>query len=353
MGRRPSSAKGGRPSTCDPEAILGELQRRYEGRPKPSSVKALCEDNPDISGNLKTLNNGARTFFGRTFGKELEARGLIEKTPRARASQSAGHSRQTGNVGRPRKPVPEVAEIDAAVDDMERRLKGVPPEDRPSTMAGLSRLFPEYEGHIDEGRKLGVVSKESLRQRGILRLPKSQAAAERKRARLSHIRNQELPELLARYSELGGPALAAPERNGALLRDGVLGFDVASMSELRETRLVVENARGLSVGDELAIELTRYERAPLAFETGRLRVSVPSDAGDDEVAARELSGLDEFTSAERFEGASPFAEHAGALVDEVFVLAGVPLAVVRYRFVVPLSKETLLYALRSLGVSVV
>lgn len=352
MGRGPSSARGGRPSTCDPEAILGELQRRYEGRPRPRRIKELIEENPDMSGSLKTLGNEARKLFGRTLGKELEARGLIEeRTPRASASQPAGASRHTGKVGRQRKPVPEVTEIDAAVDDMERRLKGVPTEDRPATMAGLSRLFPEYKDRIDEGRKLGVVSRESLRQRGILRLSKSQLAAERKQARLSHVRNQELPDLLARYATLDGPALVTPERDGALLRDGVLGFDVESMSELRETRLPVKNFRGLSVGDELSVEFIPT-RKPRALETGHLRVFVPSGAGGGKVAVLTLSGLDEFTSAERLEGASPFAEHARARVCETFTLPGVPLALVRYRFVVKLSKETLLYALRSLGVPV-
>lgn len=182
--------KGGRPISCDPEAVLAELTRRYEGRPKPRTIKALFEENADIGGNLKTIHNVARKHFGRSLGKELEERGLIERAPAKSVPP------QTGRAGRSRKPVPETAEILAALDDMERRLGGVPIEDRPSSMASLCRRFPEHESLVTEGRKRGVVSKEALRQRGILRPSKNTIAAEQRRSRLSHVRSQGLPALL-------------------------------------------------------------------------------------------------------------------------------------------------------------
>lgn len=197
--------KGGRPISHNPEAVLSELQRRYEGRQKPATIKVLFEENSDIGGSLKTIYNEARKHFGRSFSKELEARGLIEKASAKSAPQ------QTGRAGRPRKPVPETAEILAALDDMERRVGDVPIEDRHSSMAGLRRRFPEYEGHVEEGRKQGVVSKEALQRRGILRPPKKKVSAERKRARLSHIRAQGLPFLLERYKSLNGPSLVTRE----------------------------------------------------------------------------------------------------------------------------------------------
>lgn len=116
-----SISKGSRPSSCDSEAVLAELQRRYEGKPKPRTTKDLFGENPDLSGKLKTLNNGARTIFGRTLGKELEARGLIERVP------ARSEPRQTtGRVGRPKKSGPGTEEILGVLDDMERRLKDVP-----------------------------------------------------------------------------------------------------------------------------------------------------------------------------------------------------------------------------------
>lgn len=341
--------KGGRPSSCDPDAVLAELQRRYEGKPKPRATKDLFGENPDLSGKLKTLNNGARTFFGRTLGKELEARGIIERTP------ARSEPRQTtGRVGRPKKSGPGTEEILGALDDMERRLKDVPMGDRPSTIAGLCRLFPEYEGHVKEGRKRGAFSKGALLQRGILRPPKGQAAAERKQARLSHIRNQELPILLERYKSLGGPTLVARGlRDEALLRDGVLGFDLASMSELRETMLPIENVWPLSVGETPTVGLIRLDTGPHTFRRGYVSISFGASQDGERDVRLEIPGLDEFTSAERFEGETPFKTEAGARVEGTFTLAGIPFAVLRYRFVTPISKETLLYALRALGVSVV
>lgn len=49
--------------------------------------------------------------------------------------------------------------------------------------------------------------------------------------------------LLERYKSLSGPTLDTRGLcNEALLRNGVLGFDLASKSELRETMLPIENA---------------------------------------------------------------------------------------------------------------
>lgn len=373
--------KGGRPRSCNHEEVLEELQRRYKGKAKPRTAKALFEENPDLSEHYKALSNGARNLFGRTLGEVLAARGLVEKGAAESTSRQIGQKRTSqerfDRDVRPGKPACGIAEVLAALDEMERRLAEIPMDERPATMAALSRLFPEYDNLILEGRKRGVVSKRILVNRGILRLSKSKLAAERKRIRLSHIRNQNLLALLERYESLDGPAFVMCGYGDSYLRDGVLGFDVESMSELRETLLPIENAWQLSAGDMPTVELIRFGPRPYSFRLGSICISFDieqdgkQDAGKSEnaqafamAADREgtsddgrfmlldVPGLDEFIAAERFEGPSPFHVESGASVESTFMLAGCPLAVLRYRFVVSLSKETLLYALRALGVSV-
>lgn len=139
----------------------------------------------------------------------------------------------------------------------------------------------------------------------------------------------------------------------ALLRDGVLGFDLVSMSEPRETMLPIENAWPLSAGETPTVDLIRFDTGPYAFRRGYVSISFGASQDGERDVQIEVHGLDELTPAERFEGETPFRMGAGARVEGAFMLSGIPFAVLRYRFVTPLSKETLHYALRALGVSVV
>lgn len=125
------------------------------------------------------------------------------------------------------------------------------------------------------------------------------------------------------------------------------------MSELRETRLPVENVWPMSVGDAPSVEIIRFDVRPHALRRGLVSISSGAGQGFERVVRRSIPGPDEFISAERFEGETPFGAETGARVEGTFTLAGIPFAALRYRFVVPLSPESVLYALRSLGVPVV
>lgn len=219
-------------------------------------------------------------------------------------------------------------------------------------MVDLCTWFPEYEGLISAGRRRGIVSKRILRDRGLLRLSKSEIAAEQKRARLSHIRNQELPALLKHYESLGGPSFANSEHHGELLASGVLGYDLITMSELRETMFLVENIWPMSVGDAPAVEFVRCDSERYMSDLGYINVFFDANQRDTQDLIIRISSYDEFTAADRFEGDTPFKTMAGAHVVSAFMFAGCPFAVLQYRFVASLAKETVLYALRSLGVSV-
>lgn len=57
-------SKGGRPTTTDPEAIISELMDRYEGIEKPKTIGILIHENPDMKGQIKTLQNKSNELFG-------------------------------------------------------------------------------------------------------------------------------------------------------------------------------------------------------------------------------------------------------------------------------------------------
>lgn len=364
-----AEGKGGRPPAFDAEELLATLRRCYEGRAKPRTLKELVEQNPDLAGNLKTLGSSARKRFGRPLGAELAARGLVGRGPSAGDSDEgrppagdgddslAAAARRPRGAGVPRgaatpRGVADAEQVRACIDDMERRLADVPLGDRPGTIAALCRLFPEYEGLVSAGRRSGAVSKELLRERGVLRPPKGALAAERARERAAHVRNRELPELLARYEGLGGPSLVSAGDAGDLLRAGVVGFDVASMIELREARVPFEDVWSVAVGDRLEVEFMPVSHVTPFGDRGSLLVSPGPDPTGEHGVTMRVTAYDEFLSERRHEGATPFGEGAGARVESTFTLAGRPFAVMVYRFAVPLSRETLLYALRGMGVSV-
>lgn len=342
-------SKGGRPSTVNLEEVFEELERRYESRPVPSSITELVNENRDLARKLKTLQSRLSRegdARGATLGKELAARGLIAEKPVKKATV------RQDRVDKAEQRKIEAEQILVVLDAMEKGLAETPVEDRPLSMADLCRRFPEYEELISVGRRRGIVSKQILRERGILGISKTALAAEKKRKRLSHPRNLELSALLERYESLGGPSFVDGEHHGELLRDGVLGFDLATMSELRETLIPIENVWPFSFGDRPAVEFTRFGPDSFSEYAGRISVSRSGDGQDERVQILLIPSHDEFLSAERFAGESPFAKEAGAQVESAFMLAGHPVAVLRYRFVIPLAKETLLYALRALGVPV-
>lgn len=68
------NSKGGRPSTCDPEAVIAELKRRYpNGGCK--NIAQLKAENGDLP--IKTLVNNAQKLFGMSLGDYLKEIGLL------------------------------------------------------------------------------------------------------------------------------------------------------------------------------------------------------------------------------------------------------------------------------------
>lgn len=73
--------KAGAPPTLDYEAVLAEIARRYKDKPKPKTASQLSDENPDLKTQIHTLSTNGRKYFGRTFGREIVARGLLDKPP--------------------------------------------------------------------------------------------------------------------------------------------------------------------------------------------------------------------------------------------------------------------------------
>ena len=69
---------GGRRKTVNEKEIIEHLQKKYPKGSTFHSVKELMEDNPELSGNLKTLQNNAKQIFGLPLGEYLLSIGLIQ-----------------------------------------------------------------------------------------------------------------------------------------------------------------------------------------------------------------------------------------------------------------------------------
>ena len=134
--------KNGRPSTLDPEALLEELAKRYEGREKPGKFKDLIEQNPDLKGQIKTASNAAQKIWGKTFSAVLSERGImtgIRRPPRKKASKD---------------------ELDAMRDALLEKYRDA--EEKPHALGILRTLHPEYAPYFD------VTTARELEHLGIL-----------------------------------------------------------------------------------------------------------------------------------------------------------------------------------------
>lgn len=68
--------KNGRPST-DVNAVIEELKKRYPNGSPFTSVAALQEQNPDISGKIKSVANKSTQLFGMSLTKYLKEIGIL------------------------------------------------------------------------------------------------------------------------------------------------------------------------------------------------------------------------------------------------------------------------------------
>lgn len=207
------NAAGGRPTTLDPEKLIAELEARYEGAPKPKTIGILMFENPDIKGQLKSLQNKSNELFGRSLAKEFKDRGLLAersassevtdgdiqamldhltaKYANAVTKPSTKSELEADNPGyedviagfydrsesiygvKPRRkliesgvyakpatyvPDVDVREIEDAVIELGEMLCDLPSDEKPKTIADLAKAYPNQGERIKAGNKMGVSS---------------------------------------------------------------------------------------------------------------------------------------------------------------------------------------------------
>ena len=71
------TGKGGRPASVAPEDIIAFLQDKYADGPVFEGLNELIADNPELAGNLKTINNKSNEFFGTSLKAYLIQQGIL------------------------------------------------------------------------------------------------------------------------------------------------------------------------------------------------------------------------------------------------------------------------------------
>lgn len=145
--------KAGHPFTTDAKEVLAELHRRYDGKALCATTKELIEENPDLKGKLKTLQNNSVKDFGDGFKNILVGEGLLAVKERVAAREFTRE------------------EMDEALKDLEGKVKAS--ENQPTTIAELKKAYPDYARAIAFLPKVcdewyGAAPSHVLRQRGIL-----------------------------------------------------------------------------------------------------------------------------------------------------------------------------------------
>lgn len=392
--RQDPDNRGGHPVTADPEALFDELQRRYEGEPKPPTLGLLKHDNPDLAGMIKTVSNKCPEFYGHTITVELVARGLLDKRhsregldeilqiidmleekyandldrPKTlaelkqrepdyaealqalyadsrRATELFGmslvrHLRSRGIIG------VGITDSDGeglatVLDALQEFYSGKPNDDKPNTVAALVKAHPEFADVLEAAQKARRLSKDALMERGILGLSQAALKARAKVLKERCVRNARVSELARMYAGSGGAELVLPGERVDYLRPGVVGVDLKYRYELREVAVTALDAN-LVVGDVLkpfhSVSSGWYNRGQLELFKGEACVT-----------HIERPAEDDFLTSKTYVDPTPLKEFEGAEVIGLETVAGRQLARIHYRFLSIISRETLLYALYRMG----
>lgn len=376
-------------SSIDSEEILAELDRRYEGKPKPKSLEDLRNENPDLIAKTRTLACKSNEIFGKSLAKVLKERGLIVAAPSARDIEDTEIQEMldaladkyrdasvkpvdvrglkaanpeygtviTAFLARcgsmysmtPKKKLVELGicdsgakgagavcvsadEIENAIDELGHLLCDVPAAERPADIVRLAKLYPEQGAFIKAGQKQGKVDKKSLQELGILAPTK---AFLRKRG----VRRVPVEDLLEDFSKATGMAYVEPDGKGAdLLPPYVCGMDIANGIELRSALITTmdEEAEGLEVGQVLDVDI---------LGEGWVQI-------DDPISQSRVWGtwgwfFDREASSKN---SSRLLKHKGAEVVAVSTYDESRVVQIEMRYPAALRSDTLVYVLRELGI---
>lgn len=395
---RPSSGgrSGGRPPVVDPEKLMAELAKRYEGREKPGSLGDLIQENPDLKGPIKTVQNKAPEVFGRTLAKELICRGLLNReanTPGAvsdaglqamldaLAEKYADAAARPSSIEQLKAENPEYAaefaalvararslynttpkkklielgiisskaggptlegadQLKAVIDELGEKLCDIPNAEKPQTVDELTQRLPDLGALIASGAKQKLVTKKNLQDLGIL-APSATAI------RTVGIRRIKFPELVGEYTRAGLQILIEPKDGGAsLLPTGICGIDVEAMTELRHALVMfkIPGTLNVSVGDsfQLGVEtfkdnyLNELHRFCITTGTTTLttRIGVHNSLSDHYLAKSK----------------SPLLQYVGAKAVKVSQRGDVRVAQVELTWLADLQRDTLVGVMHASGI---
>lgn len=386
-----TGSQGGRPPTFDPDELLAELEMRYEGVEKPSAVGILMFENPDLKGNIKTLQNKATELYGKSFGQVLVERGILGSSARVANTISdddiramvvklkcvyADSDKRVSTVAALKRLHPEYKaefaaftgrceilygktpknlliekgilalskdlvmdagdeEINEAIRSLGEAICGLPEEKKPKTLTDLQEKYPQYKELIKVGKQKGLIDKEFMQTLGILRPTKALF-------KRICVRNAEVGSLAADYLSVADDALITPDGDSGLLPPFVAGIDVNNKVELCETIIFASDAGAklMKVGVEFGVRSAKVSKWWGSGEFGSLEVmSSPPHILESAYAGKM------FERGEEPLESSPLDSYAKAAVLSVVD----DLAKLRVRYIAPLRRETLAYVLRAMG----
>lgn len=386
-----ADSKGGRPTTTDPEAIISELMDRYEGMDKPKTIGILIYENPDMKGQIKTLQNKSNELFGQTLVKEFKARGLLggdskggdiseedirelldklaEKyadapfklnsmtelkadNPESKDVLAAFNARcrlifgmsarkklvELGVFEKPKSAVIDADEdeINQAIEEIAAFVMELDDSKKPKTLSDLQKAYPDQGKYIKAGKKLGIIEKGPLQEIGILAPTKALLKRE-------GVRRAPVESLAGDYAALGRPRLIKPDdADAVLLPPNVVGIDIDSKVELREFIATAKGsaAKQLGEGGKVAVDIAHVKR----------------ELGDPYVAIRvqttppfmvELGPLSDDALGN---SSSPLSAYIGGEVISIHHGEDFNAAQIRVRYLAELSGNAIVHVFRAIGV---
>lgn len=181
---------------------------------KPKTIQALFDAHPEYKHLSAPLSRVSERLFGRKPKRFLQSAGILQS-----------------NASRPA----DLEGLEAALDDIERRVVAMEPAKVPATFPPLFALFPEYEPLLSTAKAFGVITKESLQERGILRKSERRKKADAGKLVDRAARNASVEELSRLWLGLSLPSSIDSASDVAKLFPlGVASIDVVRAQEVKK-----------------------------------------------------------------------------------------------------------------------
>lgn len=364
------SGRTGRPVSVDPAQFVDEICALYSERAPFASNKEfeslLKEEHPELASKLKTVKNNAKYVFGRSYGAELDARGILGKPsfdddvvraaldelvashagsdekpktinvlfrahPEYEPMRSAmeglvwaqhgctlgEHLVSLGVVAPPKAPLRKVSEdeLEKAISDIKRRQAGMKNDRLPKNIAALIEMYPEHAEILQTAQKRKMLSASRAKAEGIVKAGEKVLRERRNLLIERSIRNASLPELEAVWRSKGLPQFVdASMREAWFLPSGIVTIDIGEGVEVGETL----HAICVPTSDESDASIRRFLKGLKLTEAEREQVFIEEYDGYSyvQVKLRKTEELQPETLAYALWKAGAFTDADLKLTDE-------------------------------------